>query len=113
METVPPWDGRLVDRTGQARLGTTDPESRAIWLDRRLRPPLLDRVLLHEVAHAITVSHALLGGLRSRIPAEAWVPVEEWSAQLLEGHAIEAVDAASAVLGRHVCVDGRCLGRAN
>ena len=107
---VQPGDGRLVDRTGKERLGTTDPEARAIWIDSRLRPPMLDRVLLHEVAHAVTVSHGMLGALRSQIPTGAWVPAEEWAAQLLEGHAIEAVDIASAALGRPVCVDGRCLG---
>lgn len=109
---VPPVDVRLVDRTGHARLGTTDPVARAIWLDARLRPPMLDRVLLHEVAHAITVSRGLLPSFGKMVAAGDRVAAEEWSAQLLEGHAIEAVDAASAVLGRPVCVDGRCLGRA-
>ena len=73
---------------------------------------VLIATVLHEVAHAVTVSHGMLGALRSQIPTGAWVPAEEWAAQLLEGHAIEAVDIASAALGRPVCVDGRCLGRA-
>lgn len=106
---VPRGDPRLVDRTGEARLATTDPATRTVCIDEGVTPPLLDRVLLHEVAHAVTISRGLLGGMRRAVPARAWVPVEEWAAQLVEGHAIEAVEAARAALGRPVCVDGRCL----
>lgn len=73
-------------------------------------PPLLDRVMLHEVSHAVTLSWGLLDRVRSAVPASAWVPVEEWAAQLMEGHAIETVAAASRSLGRPVCVDGACMG---
>lgn len=101
-------DPRLTDRTGHERLATTDPSTRCVYLNSSLRPPLLDRVLLHEVAHAVTVSHGLLTTLRSRLPEETWVHAEEWSAQLVENHALEAVRAASEALGRPVCVHGTC-----
>lgn len=109
---VPAGDPRLVDRTDVERLATTDPTARVVWLREDLVPPLLDRVLLHEVAHAVTLSWGLLGGLRSNAPRQSWVPLEEWAARLVESHAIEAVDAASAALGRPVCVRGLCYGRA-
>lgn len=83
-----------------------------IWLDGSLRPPMLDRVLLHEVAHAVTVSRGLLPPLGRMVASGDRIGAEEWAAQLVEGHAIEAIDAASSVLGRPVCVDGSCLGRA-
>jgi hypothetical protein len=35
--------------------------------------------------------------------------LEEWAAQLVENHAIEAIQAAMEVLGRPVCVRGRCM----
>lgn len=105
---VQPGDPRLTDRTGRERLATTDPLTRSVYLSSTLRPPLLDRVLLHEVAHAVTISHGLLATLRSRLPREAWVHAEEWSAQLVENHALEAVRAASEALGRPVCVRGTC-----
>lgn len=108
---VPAGDPSLVDRTGTPRLATTDPATRTIFVLDSVMPPLLDRVMLHEVAHAITVSWRLLGRVRSAVPASAWVPVEEWAAQLLEGHAIEAVAAASRSLGRPVCVEGACMGQ--
>lgn len=107
---VPAGDPSLVDRTGTPRLATTDPATRTIFVLDSVMPPLLDRVMLHEVAHAITVSWRLLGRVRSAVPASSWVPVEEWAAQLVEGHAIEAVAAASRSLGRPVCVEGACMG---
>ena len=36
--------------------------------------------------------------------------VNEGSAHLIEGHSVEAVALASSLLGRPVCVGGRCLG---
>lgn len=105
---VPAGDPRLTDRTGTERLATTDPGDRAVYVNRRLVPPLLDRVVLHEVAHAITVSWGLLGYVRERVPEASWVDVEEWSAQLIENHAIEAVQAATEALGRPICVRGFC-----
>ena len=101
-------DPRLIDRTGIPRLATTDPRSMTICILDSLKPPLLDRVVLHEVAHAITVSWGLLTRLRAAIPPESWVDVEEWSARLMEAHAIEAVRAASEALGRPVCIMGVC-----
>lgn len=112
VQRVPAGDPRLVDRTGAARLATTDPATRTVSIHEGVMPPLLDRVLLHEVAHAVTLSWGLLGGLRSNAPRQSWVPLEEWAARLVESHAIEAVDAASAALGRPVCVRGLCYGRA-
>lgn len=105
---VEPGDPRLVDRTGEARLAVTDPATRTVSVLRGLEPPLLDRVLLHEAAHAATVSHGLLGALRSFLPSSLWVPTEEWAAALVEAHGIEAAEAASKSLGRPVCVRGFC-----
>ena len=107
---VPVGDPSLIDRTNTPRLATTDHVTRTISVLDSVMPPLLDRVMLHEAAHAITVSRGLLGRMRSVVPESAWVPVEEWAAQLVEGHAIEAVAAASRSLGRPVCVDGTCMG---
>lgn len=106
---VPAGDPRLVDRTGTARLATTDPSDRAVYVNMRLVPPLLDKVMLHEVAHAITVSWGLLPRLRSDALRGDLTGVEEWSAQLVENHAIEALDATRTALGRPVCVRGLCI----
>lgn len=80
----------------------------AVYVRADLRPPLVDRVVLHEVAHAIAYSWGMLENMRQRLPNRFWVPVEEWAAQLVEGHSIEALEASRMALGRPVCVGGVC-----
>lgn len=104
-----PGDPRLIDREGKRTIGTADPLTRTVHLSNRLKPPLLDRVLLHEVAHAISMSHGLLGELHQGIPDESWVRAEEWSVKLVENHGVEAVVIASEVLGRPLCIGGFCV----
>ena len=106
---VPAGDPRLIDRTMTPRLATTDARERAVYVLDTLVPPLLDQVLLHEVAHAITISWGLLPRLHSDALRGDLTALEEWAAQLVEGHAIEAVDAARTALGRPICVRGLCV----
>ena len=77
------------------KLGVADFENRMIGLSWDLTPPLLDKVLLHEIGHAVTMENGY--------------KVDEESAQLIENHALEAVKIASDVLGRPVCISGTCL----
>jgi hypothetical protein len=105
---VPAGDPHLIDRTDRSKLAVTDSRERMIYVRDDLRPPLLDKVMLHEVAHAVTVSWGLLGYVRERVPAEHLVDVEEWAVQLVENHAMEAVQAATIALGRPICVRGLC-----
>lgn len=104
-----PGDPRLIDRTDTPRLAVTDPVDRMVYVREDLRPPLLDRVVLHEVAHAVTVSWGLLPSVREDTLRGDVIGVEEWSAQLVENHAMEAVQAASEALGRPICVRGLCV----
>ena len=105
---VPAGDPRLVDRTDKPKLATTDATEMAVYVREDITPPLLDKVILHEVTHAITVSWGLLDRIRAVTPPDSWIDVEEWSAQLMENHALEATRAASVALGRPVCVRGVC-----
>lgn len=104
-----PGDPRLIDRTDTPRLAVTDPVDRMVYVREDLRPPLLDRVMLHEVAHAVTVSWGLLPRVREDTLRGDIIGVEEWAAQLVENHAMEAVQAASEALGRPICVRGLCV----
>lgn len=105
---IPAGDPRLIDRTDTQRLAVTDAHDRMVYVRDDLVPPLLDRVMLHEVAHAITVSWGLLPKVRSDALRGDLVGVEEWAAQLVENHAMEAVQAARRALGRPICVRGLC-----
>lgn len=106
--TVRPDDPRLVDRTGALRIATADHATRTVCISSDVAPPLLDRVLMHEIAHAVTMSYGLLPFLRGSIPEESWVAAEEWAAQLMEDHAIEVSVLASESLGRPACANGYC-----
>lgn len=108
---VSPDSPSLIDRTGKRTIATTDPARRVVSVSTDIEPPFLDKVLLHEVAHAITISHGLLDVLRMVVPEDYWVFVEEWAAQLVENYGIEAVALTSKSLGRPVCVSGLCYGK--
>lgn len=105
---VPAGDPSIIDRTDTPRLAVTDATNKTVYVRDDLMPPLLDRVMLHEVAHAITVSWGLLPQVRSDAIRGDIIGVEEWAAQLVENHAMEAVQAARRALGRPVCVRGLC-----
>lgn len=105
---VPAGDPSLIDRTGTRRLATTDPRTKTISISRDVQPPLLDKVTLHEVAHAVTLSWELLPRMRREVTRGDIIGVEEWAAQLVENHALEAVRAASEALGWPICVRGLC-----
>lgn len=99
----------LVDRTGRLKVATTDVSNKVIRISSDLEPPLLDKVLVHEMAHAITVSHGLLNPLRAQLPHEHATFIEEWSADLVADHGIEAAMLASRSLGRPLCIGGYCI----
>lgn len=105
---VDPDNPRLIDRTRTRTIATTDPVTRTVNISTTVNPPLLDRVMLHEVAHAITISHGLLDILKIAIPERLRVFVEEWAVQLVENYGIEAATLASTSLGRPICVRGWC-----
>lgn len=101
-------DPRLVDREGRSTVGTTDQLTRTICISDALRPPMLDRVLLHEVSHAVAMSYGHLANLGEMVASGDYIGVEEWAAQLTENHAIESVVLASESLERPLCVRGWC-----
>lgn len=103
-----PGDPRLVDREGKRTVGTTDPKTRTVHLSDELVPPMLDRVMLHEVAHAVAISYGLNEMLRKFLPSEYQIQVEEWVCNMVESYGIEAAKLASESLGRPVCVRGFC-----
>ena len=105
---VPAGDPSLIDRTDTPRLAVTDSMDRTIYVRDDLMPPLLDKVMLHEVVHAITVSWGLLPQVRSDALRGDIIGVEEWAAQLVENHAMEDVQATRRALGRPICVRGLC-----
>jgi len=108
INVVSPGSPDLIDRTGVPRLATANPLTHTISIDSSLRAPLIDKVLLHEVAHAITMSRSILDWLKAYVPSDLYHNLEEWVAWFVENYSIEANVLASEALGRPLCVGGYC-----
>lgn len=104
-----PGDPRLIDRTGTETVATADPLTATICVSSAVQPPYLDRVVLHEVSHAVAMSSGFLEPLHRVVPIEHWVDAEEWAAQLVERYGVESAVLASEVLGRPLCIGGYCI----
>ena len=107
---VSPGDPFLVDRTGSRRIATADVSTKTIRISDDVMPPLLDKVLLHEVAHA-AIDGSPAADILQGVPDDLQrILAEELLAWFMETHAVEVIDATSSLLGRRVCVDGLCIG---
>lgn len=105
---VSPGDPFLIDRTGSRRIATADISTRTIRISEDVEPPLLDRVVIHEISHAIMHEHGIDGLLAYAVDGRSRILAEELMAWFMESHAMQAIAAASSVLGRMACVDGLC-----
>lgn len=106
---VSPGDPFLIDRTGVPRIATTDVRDKVIRISETVAPPLLDKVMLHEAAHAV-MEETGVSDLLMHATDEVRIASEELLAWFLETYAIEIIDAVRISLGRDICVDGLCIG---
>lgn len=86
---VNPKSDKLVDRTGRPRLGTTDPNTRCVYLSRELKGDFLATVLTHELGHVAMFSYGLLDGLHRLVPFEHWIEAEEWICNFIADYGSE------------------------
>lgn len=106
---VSPGDPFLIDRTGMPKVATTDVATRTIRLSLEIPPDMLDKVILHEAAHALMWDDGLSDILSAAYDGDALVFVEELLAWFVESHATEIIGSVNALLGRGVCIDGTCM----
>ena len=110
---VPHDDHRLVDRTGIARLATTDPSTHCVYLSNRLKGKDLETVMLHEVGHCAIYSFGLLEQLHSFVNEDNWIEAEEWLCNYLANYGRDIFHAAKTALARPVpkckCEGPLCL----
>lgn len=97
---VPPDSPKLVDRTGERRVATTDPNEQCIYLSDQLEGSFLNTVLLHELGHCVMLSYGLIITLRSRLPQHLWIPAEEWCCNLIADYGAEIFAKAYHILGQ-------------
>ena len=76
----------LVDRTGNERLGTTDPELKTIFLSNQLTGETKSRVLIHELGHCVIFSFNLQYDIHKVVKEDYWIEAEEWLCNFIAGY---------------------------
>lgn len=94
---VRPYSDVLIDRTGQMRVATTDPETRCVYISSNLDPDLRKRVILHELSHVAMISYGLIPEVRSFSYPEEEIRAEEWVCNFVADHGGEIFSMASAL----------------
>lgn len=96
---VHPTDERLIDRTGNLTVATTDPATSCIYLSEDLSGEFLEHVFIHELGHATMVSYGLLDILHSMSSPQKWIEIEEWICNFIADYGFEIFSIASNTLG--------------
>lgn len=96
---VPPDSPKLIDRTGERRVATTDPVEQCIYLSNHLTGSFLNTVLLHELGHCVMLSYGLILAIRQNLPERLWIPAEEWCCNLIADYGEEIFEKANHILG--------------
>lgn len=96
---VDPGDPTLVDRTGEMRVATTDPDEMCVYVSADLSGEFLCRVLVHELGHAALFSFGLLEDIRRMVLPAYWVEAEEWVCNFIADYGMTIFDSARDILG--------------
>lgn len=96
---VDPYSSELVDRTGIQRVATTDPLNRNIFVSRALSGDRLQRVVLHELGHAVMVSYNLLDEIHRMVAPKYWLEAEEWICNFIADYGSDIFRIAGLVIG--------------
>lgn len=97
---VDPNDPRLVDRTRNVRLATTDPNDLCVYLSNELSGEMLTRVLIHELGHCAIFSYGLEREIHRFVKRRYWVEAEESICNFLADYGRIIFNRAAEVLGR-------------
>lgn len=96
---VPSDSKRLIDRTGDLTVATTDPSTGRIYLAENLYGDFLTRVLIHELGHCAMFSFHLLDSIHSMVKPEYWIEAEEWVCNFLADYGQKIFAIAYEFLG--------------
>ena len=92
-------DPILADRTGNLSVAVTDPDTMTIYLSNKLRGEFLTRVVLHELSHAMMISHGYLEQIHRYCKKRYWIEMEELIANLIADRAYEIFQRAYDIVG--------------
>ncbi len=95
---VSPDSEKLVDRTANKRVATTDPNTFCIYLADTLSGDFLKTVLIHELGHVTMISYGLLPAIHNFVRLEHWIEAEEWICNFIADYGDEVFDIANHIL---------------
>lgn len=97
---VDPKDPRLVDRTRNVRLATTDPNDLCVYLSNELSGEMITRVLIHELGHCAIFSYGLEHEIHRFVKRRYWVEAEESICNFLADYERIIFNRVAEVLGK-------------
>lgn len=96
---VKPFSPKLVDRTRNLCVATTDPNTKYIYLSSNLTGDFLNHVLIHELGHATMISYNLLDDIHRMVYPDHWVEAEEWVCNFIADYGLKIFRSAYEILG--------------
>lgn len=99
VKIVNPYSPKLVDRTGELKVATTDPISMTVYLSNRLEGDFFNTVLVHELGHCAMISFNLIDYIRSRVQPEYWIEVEEFMCNFIADYGLKIFRTAYYLFG--------------
>lgn len=96
---VDPFSLKLIDRTGNLRVATTDAEEFCVFLSCELSGDFLTRVLIHELGHCALFSFDMLETIHQMVYPEYWIDMEEWVCNFIADYGQMIFSAAYDMLG--------------
>lgn len=89
----------LVDRTNTLTIAVTDPETMTIYISDNIRGRFLQRVLIHELGHALMYSYNLVSEIHRMCKRKYWITMEEFCANLMADYGNQVYSIAYSVIG--------------
>lgn len=99
IKMVSQFSPKLVDRTGNLTVGTTDPNDHTVYLSDSLKGDFLMRVLIHELGHCLLVSYDLIEEIHKMVKMEYWIQAEEFICNILADYGLTVYSIAFKRLG--------------
>lgn len=96
---VPHNSPELIDRMGEHRVATTDPNTLCIYLSNTLTGDFLNRVLIHELGHCAIFSYDLLDDVHRMVKKQYWIEAEEWMCNFIADYGLKIFSSAYQILG--------------
>lgn len=101
VEFVDPYSSKLIDRTRQLRVATTDPNDLYVYLSSDLSGDFLMRVFVHELAHCTMYSFDLIEQIHRMVYPEYWIEAEEWVCNFIADYGMQMFDIAYSMIGNY------------